>query len=160
MCHKCALTQTPPLPVAQFEEHTSTEHSTLDYVYFMQHIATKPDNDLSGCESYVRDKIQDCDPDWFPIEMALALQGHSGEKGLETAATTQPSQEAGQESWIQEQRAWMGKMEARLMHTEALVQSVIAGNEASPSQRESAEARLGPIEPEDTSRGMGPLTEL
>ena len=51
-----------------FYYHIKHEHYMWDYLFYRAYLEWKNTTEFSGIESYIYEKIQNNDLDWFPIE--------------------------------------------------------------------------------------------
>ena len=56
-----------------WNDHVMKEHNVYAYLYFIIYVRTKPDNDCTGIEKYVKDKVKGGDITFFPINKCLSL---------------------------------------------------------------------------------------
>eukprot|EP00854_Cymbomonas_tetramitiformis_P022814 gene22814-27564_t len=59
--------------VGGFTAHYRTEHNMWAYFYFLVHLWEQDKDDDDGLELFVRTKLQQKDPSWFPIGQAMGL---------------------------------------------------------------------------------------
>lgn len=50
-----------------FSFHYKKEHNMWDYIYYKAYLIKKPETEYTGTESFVHEKIEEMDLDWFPI---------------------------------------------------------------------------------------------
>ncbi|CAG9530378.1 unnamed protein product [Cercopithifilaria johnstoni] len=50
-----------------FEIHTSKEHNFANYLFFLQHLVNKDETEYTGQETYVREKYDNRDWEFFPV---------------------------------------------------------------------------------------------
>ncbi|VDK79750.1 unnamed protein product [Litomosoides sigmodontis] len=50
-----------------FETHTSKEHNFANYLFFLQHLVNKDETEYTGQETYVREKYDNRDWEFFPV---------------------------------------------------------------------------------------------
>ncbi|KAK6754201.1 hypothetical protein RB195_013290 [Necator americanus] len=57
-----------------FEIHTTKEHNFANYLFFLQHLVNKDDTEYTGQETYVREKYDNRDWDFFPVGECFVKQ--------------------------------------------------------------------------------------
>lgn len=50
-----------------FENHTKKEHNFANYLFFLQHLVNKDETEYTGQETYVREKYDNRDWEFFPV---------------------------------------------------------------------------------------------
>lgn len=65
-----------------FSEHVKHEHNMWNYLYFLLHIGTKRDAELSGQEAYIRRMVRTGDIGFFPFQQTLGMNQHKPPKDL------------------------------------------------------------------------------
>ena len=55
-------------------DHVSRDHNVYSYLYFILYVWSKPENECTGVEKYVKEKIAKDDITFFPINNCLAFQ--------------------------------------------------------------------------------------
>jgi len=50
-----------------FENHTTKEHNFANYLFFLQHLVNKDETEYTGQETYVREKYDNRDWEFFPV---------------------------------------------------------------------------------------------
>jgi len=61
-----------------FREHVLHQHNMWQYLYFMLHLRHKPEDEFTGQESYVHEKILARDISFFPLNRSLELERVEG----------------------------------------------------------------------------------
>eukprot|EP00667_Euglena_gracilis_P000026 EG_transcript_26 len=86
-----------------FAGHVTVEHNLWDYFFFLQHLELKPQDDYTGQESYVFNKLQRNDISFFPMNMAMGvLQGDAGGDGARDAeALALPEELTRRLAWLE-----------------------------------------------------------
>ncbi|UMM36210.1 hypothetical protein L5515_008471 [Caenorhabditis briggsae] len=57
-----------------FEIHTTKEHNFANYLFFLQHLVNKDETEYTGQETYVREKYDNRDWDFFPVGECFVKQ--------------------------------------------------------------------------------------
>uniref|UniRef100_A0AC34RNW2 EF-hand domain-containing protein n=1 Tax=Panagrolaimus sp. JU765 TaxID=591449 RepID=A0AC34RNW2_9BILA len=57
-----------------FEIHTTKEHNFANYLFFLQHLVNKDDTEYTGQESYIREKYDNRDWEFFPVGECFVKQ--------------------------------------------------------------------------------------
>ncbi|KAM3723537.1 Ryanodine receptor [Dirofilaria immitis] len=55
-----------------FEIHTSKEHNFANYLFFLQHLVNKDETEYTGQETYVREKYDNRDWEFFPYNRSVS----------------------------------------------------------------------------------------
>jgi len=56
-----------------FEKHVKEEHNMWDYLHYMIYVSAKEETEMSGIESYVKDKLRQDNHSWMPNDIAMCL---------------------------------------------------------------------------------------
>jgi len=56
-----------------FEFHNENDHALWNYVYFFIHLEDKPKSDMNGVETTVKEKMEEGDQSWFPLQRCLRI---------------------------------------------------------------------------------------
>ncbi|KAJ9465260.1 Ryanodine receptor [Diplonema papillatum] len=56
-----------------FKSHSTKEHNMWNYLYFHHHLLTKKEDEFTGQESYVWERIQELDFSFYPINKSMSL---------------------------------------------------------------------------------------
>eukprot|EP01064_Diplonema_japonicum_P011696 TRINITY_DN19132_c0_g1_i1.p1 TRINITY_DN19132_c0_g1~~TRINITY_DN19132_c0_g1_i1.p1 ORF type:complete len:2902 (+),score=722.22 TRINITY_DN19132_c0_g1_i1:105-8810(+) len=56
-----------------FKVHTTTEHNMWNYLYFHHHLLTKKEDEFTGQESYVWERIRELDFSFYPINKSMSM---------------------------------------------------------------------------------------
>lgn len=68
LCFICGLDRSLlEKEVNGFNYHYQKVHNMWNYVFYKAYLKVKPETEFTGTESYVYDKIESQDLDWFPI---------------------------------------------------------------------------------------------
>ena len=54
-----------------FKSHTEQKHNLWNYVFYIAYIMDKEETELTGFESFVREKYLLGENDWFPVKEAF-----------------------------------------------------------------------------------------
>jgi len=74
MCFVCGINRDKLDKTATgFKHHYKNEHNMWNYVYYYAYLCYKDTNDHTGTETFVNDKIQNFDFEWFPIKRAFSI---------------------------------------------------------------------------------------
>ena len=52
-----------------YKQHITETHNMWNYLYYIGYLKDKKETELTGFESYVKDKIDNNDISWFPIDI-------------------------------------------------------------------------------------------
>ena len=50
-----------------FKTHVNQVHNVWNYIFYISYLMDKKETELTGFESYVKEKIDEKDISWFPI---------------------------------------------------------------------------------------------
>ena len=68
MCFICGINRDKLDKASGFVYHYKTEHNMWNYVYYYAYQQNKDENDHTGTETFVNQKINCYDFEWFPIK--------------------------------------------------------------------------------------------
>ncbi|EGR33077.1 MIR domain protein [Ichthyophthirius multifiliis] len=66
-----------------FEQHIKKDHYLWNYIFYIANINHKKPTEFTGIESYIYQKIQEQDNQWFPIQKTLLLSQQNNQKNEE-----------------------------------------------------------------------------
>lgn len=84
-CFICGLEQSAFDRVGSggFENHHEFEHHMWDYLFYMHYVKLKPTDSHNGSEGYVKECMDNCEPNFFPVGRSLLLESARGELALD-----------------------------------------------------------------------------